>query len=130
MSIDYVHYDGEVDALRVTTDVGGATSASLSYNSDIVVDLATEDGYDIVGLGVLCASLYLPLGKKGYDAETDTLLMGDSTSDPALITENDDFIGYWKVFEGDLNGFRDPVGVAVKNASAHLAEVMAAPSGV
>ena len=130
MSIDYVHYDSEVDALRVTTDVGGATSAALLYNSDIVVDLATEDGYDIVGLGVLCASLYLPLGKKGYDAETDTLLMGDSTSDPALITENDDFIGYWKVFEGDPDGFRDPVGVAVKNASVHLAEVMAAPSGV
>ena len=130
MSIDYVHYDSEVDALRVTTDVGGATSASLLYNSDIVVDLASEDGYEIVGLGILCASLYLPLGKKGYDAETDTLLMGDSTSDAALITENDDFIGYWEVFEGDSDEFRDPVGVAVKNASVHLAEVMAAPSGV
>lgn len=76
VSIDYVHYDSEADALRVATNVSGATSASLLYNGDIVVDLATEDGHDIVGLGVLCASLYLPLGKKGYDTETDTLLMG------------------------------------------------------
>lgn len=130
MSIDYVHYDSEIDALRVATDRYGVTSASLLYNSDIVVDLATEDGHDIVGLGVLCVSLYLPLGKKGYDADTDTLLMGYSTPDPELITENGDFIGYWKVFEGDPNRFRDPVGVAIKNASVHLAEVLAAPSGV
>ena len=130
MSIDYVRYDNEIDALRVATDRVGATSSSLWHNSDIVVDLVTEDGHDIVGLGVMCASLYLPLGKKGYDADTDTLLMGDSTSDPALITENGDFIGYWKVFEGDPDGFRAPVGVAIKNASVHLAEVVAAPSGV
>lgn len=130
MSIDYVHYDSEVDALRVTTNVGGVTSASLLYNSDIVVDLATEDGHDIVGLGVLCASIYLPLGKKGYDAETDMLLMGDSTSDPALITENDDFIGYWRVDEHYPDGFLDPIGVAVKQASVYLADVVAAPSRV
>ena len=77
MSIDYVHYDSEVDALRIATNSGGATSSSLWYNSEIVVDLATEDGQDIVGLGVLCASVYLPLGKRGYDAESDTLLMGE-----------------------------------------------------
>ena len=136
MSIDYVHYDDEVDALRITTDAfrvianSGGTSSSLLYNDDVVVDLATEDGHDIVGLGVLCASLYLPLGKKGYDARTDTLLMGDSTSDPALITENGDFIGYWKADQDDLDGYLDPIGVAVKRASVHLAEVMAAPSRV
>jgi uncharacterized protein YuzE len=125
MSIDYVQYDSEVDALRIATNSGGATSSSLWYNSDIVVDLATEDGQDIVGLGVLCASVYLPLGKKGYDAETDTLLMGDSTSDPALITENGDFIGYWKMYKDvEVEEF-DPVGVALKQASVHLAKVNA-----
>ena len=137
MGISYVYYDDEVDALRITTDAfriaadkDEGTSPPLWYNDDIVVDLATEDGHDIVGLGVLCASLYLPLGRKGYDAETDTLLMGDSTSDPVLITENDDFIGYWKVDEDYPDGFLDPIGVAVKRASVHLADVMAAPSGV
>ena len=130
MSIDYVHYDNEIDALRVATDRYGVSSASLLYNSDIVVDLATEDGHDIVGLGVLCASLYLPLGKKGYDADTDMLLMGDSTSAPALITENRDFIGYWQVDEAAPDGFRYPIGVAIKRASVHLAEAIAAPSGV
>ena len=130
MSINYVHYDSEVDALRIATDRDGATSSSLWYNSDIVVDLATEDGQDIVGLGVLCASMYFPLGKKGYDAETDTLLMGDSTPAPALITENDDFIGYWQVDEDDPDRFQYPIGVAVRHASVHLTEAIAAPSGV
>lgn len=130
MSIDYVHYDSEVDGLRIATDSGGAASASLLYNGDIVVDLATEDGHDIVGIGALCASLYLPLGKKGYDAETDTLLMGNSTSDAALVTENGDFIGYWQADENDPDGFYDPIAVAVKHASVHLADVIAAPSVV
>ena len=130
MSIDYVHYDSEIDALRVATDRDGDTSDSLWHNGDIVVDLATEEGLDIVGLGVLCASSYLPLGKKGYDADTDTLLMGYSTPDPALITENGDFIGYWQVDEADPDGFRYPIGVVVKRASVHLAEAIAAPSGV
>ena len=130
MSIDYIHYDSEVDALRVATDRYGVTSASLLYNSDFVIDLATEDGHDIVGLGVLCASLYLPLDKKGYDADTDTLLMGGSTSDPALITENRDFIGYRQVDEAETDGFRYPIGVAIKRAGVHLAEALAAPSGV
>ena len=137
MGISYVYYDDEVDALRITTDAfriaadkDEGTSPPLWYNDDIVVDLATEDGHDIVGLGILCASLYLPLGKKGYDAETDTLLMGDSTSDPALITENGDFIGYWKVDEDYSDGFLYPIGVVVKRASVHLTDVMAAPSGV
>ena len=130
MSIDYVHYDSEVDALRITTDSGGATSSSLWYNSDIVVDLATEDGHDIVGLGVLCASLYLPLGKRGYDANTDILLFGRTTCNPSLITENGDIIGYWQLGDDDPDGFRDPIGVAIKNASVHLAEAVAAPSGI
>ena len=120
-----VRYDPEVDALRITTDTLGVVSSSLwdpEYDS-VVVDFATEDGCEIVGLDVMWASTYLPLGKKGYDPGADTLLMGRSTCDPELITENGDLIGYWRVDEYDPSGFRDPIGVVIRRASVHLAKV-------
>lgn len=120
-----VRYDPEVDALRITTDTSGVVSSSLwdpEYDS-VAVDLATEDGCEIVGLDVMWASTYLPLGKRGYDPDADTLLMGRSTCDPELITENGDMVGYWRVDEYDPDGFRDPIGVAIRRASVHLAKV-------
>ena len=90
---------------------------------DIVVDLATEDSCDIVGLDVMWASAYLPLGKKGYDPESDTLLMGRATSESELITKNGDIIGYWQMDNDNPDGIPNPIGVAIKRASVHLAEV-------
>lgn len=120
-----VRYDPEVDALRITTDTPGVVSASLwdpEYDS-VAVDLATDDGCEIVGLDVIWASTYLPLGKNGYDADTDTLTMGKTTTDPELITENGDLIGYWHADRHEPGGYRDPIGVAIKRASVHLAKV-------
>ena len=120
-----VRYDPEVDALRVTTDTPGVVSASLldpEYDS-VAVDLATEDGCEIVGLDVIWASTYLPLGKRGYDPGADTLLMGRSTCNPELITENGDLVGYWHVDKHEPGGYRDPIGVAIRRASVHLAKV-------
>ena len=120
-----VRYDQKVDALRITTDAPEAISESLwdAEYHDIVVDLAAEDSCDIVGLEVMWASAYLPLGKKGYDAESDTLLMGRATSEPALITKNGDIIGYWQMDDDSPEGMPNPVGVAIKRASVHLAKI-------
>ena len=116
------NYDVEADVLSLTTDVPPATSASLLDDPDVVVDLAEPDGHDIVGLAVMWASAYLPL-KKGYDPETDTLLLGTKDDSPSLITENDDFVGYWQADEDEPDSFMDPVGVMIRNASKHLAPV-------
>ena len=120
-----VRYDQEVDALRITTGTPEATSESLwdAEHHDIVVDLAAEDSCDIVGLDVMWASAYLPLGKKGYDAESDTLLMGRATSEPELITKNGDLVGYWQMDDDNPDGTPNPIGVAIKRASVHLANV-------
>lgn len=117
-----VFYDTEADVLRIWTSVQAATSSSLLNDPDIVVDLSEPEGHDIVGLGVMWASGYLPL-KKGYDPETDTLLLGRQTTSPDLITENGDFVGYWQPYEDEPDGFMDPVGVLLRNASKHLAAV-------
>jgi hypothetical protein len=118
-----IRYYQDADVLRVTTDQTPADGASLLYEADIAVELATEDGHDIVGLIVMGASAYLPLGL-GYDADADTLLFGTATSDPAMITENGDIVGYWQVDDEEPDSFRDPIGVAIRKASKHLAEVL------
>ena len=115
------NYDAEADVLSLTTDIEPATSASLLDDPDIVVDLAEADGHDIVGLAVMWASAYLPL-KKGYDSETDTLLLGKKNAPHGLITEHGDFTGYWQVDEDEPDSFMDPVGVLIRNASKHLAQ--------
>ena len=122
-----VRYDQEVDALRITTGTPDAISESLwdTEHHDIVIDLAAEDSCDIVGLDIMWASVYLPLGKKGYDPESDTLLMGRATSEPERITKNGDIIGYWQVDDDSPDGSPNPIGVAIKRASVHLAKVSA-----
>ncbi len=120
-----VRYDQEVDALRITTGTPEAISESLwdTEHHDIVVDLAAEDSCNIVGLDVMWASAYLPLGKKGYDPVSDTLLMGRATSEPELITTNGDIVGYWQMDDDNPGGVPNPIGVAIKRASVHLAKV-------
>ncbi|MCY4652819.1 MAG: DUF2283 domain-containing protein [Dehalococcoidia bacterium] len=119
-----VSYDQEVDALRITTGTPEAISESLwdTEHHDIVVDLAAEGSCEIVGLDVMWASVYLPLGKKGYDPESDTLLMGRATSEPELITKNGDIVGYWQMDVDNPDGIPNPIGVAIKRASVHLAK--------
>ncbi len=122
-------YDHEVDVLRVITETPDAVSASLLYDPGIAIDLATEEGHEIVGITVMGASAFIPLGSRGYDAQTDTLTMGRTTGDPDLITENGDLVAYWQVDEEDPEGFRDPIGVALRRASVHLAKVSAELAG-
>ena len=115
-----VNYDRESNVLHLADETPAATGASLLGDPGIVLELATSDGHDVVGIIVVGASAYLPLGKRGYDAKTDILLLGSTTDNPALITESGDFVGYWQVDELELEGFKDPVGVAIRNASTHL----------
>lgn len=121
-----VNYDRQSNVLHLTEGTPAATGASFLDDSGIVLELATGDGHDIVGVIVVGASAYLPLGERGYDAQTDTLLLGSKTDDPALITESGDFVGYWQVDELEPDGFKDPVGVAIRNASTHLTAACAA----
>ena len=117
-----VSYDQQVNVLRISTDTPAATAASLLDDPGIAVELATADGHDIVGLIVMGASAYVPFGE-AYNAETDTLLIGRKTGDPKLTIENGDIVGYWKVDEDDPDGFRDPIGIAIKHASKHFAGI-------
>ena len=114
-----VNYDHEADVLHVTTDKRAATAASLLDDPNVSVELATSDGHDIVGLIVMWASSYI---RSGLNAETDTVLMGRKASES---TDNEDLTVYWQVDEVAPDEFMDPVGVAISQASVHLAKVLA-----
>ncbi len=119
-----VTYDPEVDALRVWTGQKAVDGTSLEREFGTAVYLGTADGHDVVGFEVLGASVYLPLGL-GYDVESDTLTIGETTDAPGLVTENGDFVGYWEVDEHEPDGFRNAIGVAIRRASEHLLPALA-----
>ena len=116
-------YDQQANVLRVTTDTPAATAASLLDDAGIAVELATPDGYDIVGLIVMAASAYIPLDR-GYNAENDTLLMGKKTNVPKFITQNGDITGHWQADEEYPNDIWDPIGVVITQASKHFANIV------
>ena len=113
------------DVLRIRNGQQIADTAGFLRGPDVAVHLGTMKGHDVVGLVVIGASAYLPLAL-GYDAESDVLTIGETTEARALMTENDDFVGYWQVDEEDPDGFRHPIAVAIRRASVHLAKVVAA----
>ena len=116
-------YDQEVDVLRLLTTEKGSTSSSLLGLEEVVIDLATNEGHHVVAVEVMGASAYLPLGKHGYDAQTDTLTLGIAVCYPDRITENGDIVTFWQTDEEEPSSFMDPIGVAVRNASIHLSAV-------
>lgn len=119
-----VNYDREANVLHLTDGATASTGASLLDDPGIVLELATNEGHDIVGLIVTGASAYLSFRGDCYDAKTDTLVLGTKTDDPALVTENGDFVGFWRVDELEPEGFMDPVGAAVRRASTHLGRLL------
>ena len=118
-----VIYDEEDDVLRMVIRHSAVGTEPFVRGPDAALDVAV--GHDVVGLIVIGASVYLPLGL-GYDAELDILTIGEMAYDPALITENSDFVGYWEVDEAEPERVLNAIGVAIRRASVHLAKVLAA----
>ena len=70
-------YDNEANSLLVRSYRRGVTSTTLEHDWDVILDLATASQHSkVVAVEVLGASAYLPLGSKGYDPESDTLVLG------------------------------------------------------
>ena len=117
------HYDEKTDALAIWTGQKEADGSSAECDPPLAVFMGTKDGHDIVGFEVTGgAGPYLRM-EEGYDAQTDTLTIGDTASDPAMITENEDLVAYWKVDDLNPEGFMDPIGVAIRNARKNLARI-------
>ena len=132
-----VSYDAKFDILYVSAGAPCCDGASIENMFDVVAEIKTRDGYDVAGLIIQGAADYLspwfvpgqgkPPGPVGdnplsrYDPDTDTLTLGFTATDPALITQdNPHLVGYWQRDPEDADYF-PPIGVSILNAAKHLA---------
>ena len=115
-------FDTEHGTLRISTGQPSTTFQNLAEDVYMLVEL-NEDNPSVIGIVIQHAEPYVAL-KKGYDAGMDTLTIGRTTDDPALISENGDFVGYWQPeTAGYMDGALEPIGVTLRNASEHLGKV-------
>ena len=115
-----VTYEEQDDILDFSTGVHTVDGSSIEEDVGVILHFGTDGGTDVVALTVMGASYWF---RKGYDETSDTWLLGDTTSDPSLITKDGDFVGYWKPDEYDPDELPDPIGVEIKHASKHLAGI-------
>lgn len=115
-----VTYEEQDDILDLSTGVHTVDASSIEEDVGVVLHFGTDGGCDIVAVTIMGASYWF---RKGYDEMSDTWLLGDTTSDPSLITKDSDFIGYWKPDEFGPDELPDPIGVEIKHASKHLVSV-------
>ena len=120
-----VLYDQDVNALNILTNEVEMedTCIPLRDEGSVVLGVPYGDMCHIVSMEALGASAWLPLGKRDYDAETNTLTIGLSSGNKVLVTENGDIVGYWVPDELEPSDSMDAIGVALRNASVHLGKM-------
>ncbi len=121
-----VTYFDDTDSIIIASGVrGGGGSGDLRDNTSIILTYADEWGIDktvtMVEIFGVTVGNVLPLATEhGYDAETDTLTLGDKSVADFHVEESDEFIAY---FQTDEDGDQWAVAVDIRNASQHLGEV-------
>ena len=121
-------YSQEDDIVLIATSERGEGSCDVEGHYWTTVVLPFGGGYKPVASEIMFASDLMPLGaNKGYSSGTDTLVIGQDKSPATLIEENDDLAAYW--CSDDTPGDLSLVAVSLRNASKHLAPVMAKLAG-
>ena len=120
-------YYAEDDALVISGTQRGRSGAALRDDFGVILDLADEDSEDVTRIDILNVSWFLPLGaERGYDADTDTLTLGDKPDADAdyRVVNNGDFVSYRQWFDDGSQW--DVVALELHQASRYLAEAIAA----
>ena len=121
------NYYAEDDTLVLTANRRGRSGGALRDDFGVILTFVDEGSEDITRIRVLHVTDFLPLdAKRGYDADTDTLTLGDKSDADCRAVKNGDFVGYWQ--ECDGGRYWDVVAVDLRRASVHLAPVLAARS--
>ena len=122
-----VRYYPEDDALVMSAFRGGCSGGTLRDDFGVILNFADESSDDVARIDILEASRFLPLSaERGYDADTDTLTLGDKpdAGSDYRVVDNGDFVSYRQWFD-DGSGW-DIVAVDLRQASKHLAPALAA----
>ena len=124
-----VKYYPEDDALIMDIARGGCSGGTLRDDFGVILVFESECDENIARVRVLNVSDFLPLSaERGYDADTDTLTLGDKPEPDAdyRVVDNGDFVSYRQWFDDGSEW--DVVALDLRRASAHLAPVLAARS--
>ena len=118
---------GYIPSEDVVTLIAGKENAegreALAYDQGVILGYAEEGSEEVVAVDIHWISDWL---KAGYDAETDTLTLGQDPVRDFRVVECGEFVCYRHWYEyknGD--GEWEPVKLELRNASQHLAEVFA-----
>lgn len=126
------HYDPEIDAVSLHYDQPTYGGYEVAENWSIILHVPEDESHRAAELEVIGIRAWLPLGKRGYCKDTDTLTFGYGSENATVIAENGDLIAYWRPDEYDPNDLT-PIAVDLRNASKHLVpviEAMSKPSNV
>ena len=120
-----VKYYPEDDVLLIIKSHSGCSGGTLRDDFGVIFTFEDVGNDNITRLDIHDVSYFLPLdAERGYDADTDTLTLGDKPDSDYRAVDNDDFVGYWQ--ECDGGRYWDIVAVDLRQASVHLAPVLAA----
>ena len=118
------HYDPEIDAISLHYDQPTCGGYEVAENWSIIMHVPDEESREAAELEVIGIGAWLPLGKRGYCHETDTLTFGHSPETATVVAENGDLVAYWRPDQYDP-GDTVVIAVDLRNASKHLAPVIA-----
>ena len=122
------HYP-EDDALIMTATRGGCSGGTLRDDFRVILTFLSENSEDVTRINILDVNRFLPLSaERGYDADTDTLTLGDKPDADAdyRVVDNGDFVSYRQWFDDGSEW--DIVAVDLRQASKYLAPALAARS--
>ena len=124
-----VKYYAEDDVLLLTASRGGCSGGALRDDFSVIFTFEGRGSENIARVRVLNVSDFLPLdAERGYDADTDTLTLGDKPDADAdyRVVDNGDFVSYRQWFDDGSEW--DIVAVDLRQASKYLAPALGAPS--
>ena len=121
------HYDPEIDAISLHYGQPTRGGYEVAENWSIILHVLEDKSRGAAELEVIGVSAWLPLGKRSYCRETDTLTFGGNVEAATVIAENGDLVAYWGPDQYDPD-YLVPIAVDLRNASKHLAPVLEAQS--
>ena len=122
-----VKYYAEDDALIIIANGQGRSGGTVRDDFRVILDFADKGSENVTRIDILDVSRFLPLrAERGYDADTDTLTLGDKPDADYRVVDNGNFVSYRQWFDDGSEW--DVVAVDLRRASVHLAPVLAARS--
>ena len=119
-----VRYYAEDDALIIIANPLGLSGGTLRDDFRVILDFADESSEDVTRIDILDVSRFLPLrAERGYDADTDTLTLGDKPDADYRVADNGDFVSYRQWFDDGSQW--DVVALDLRQASQYLAPAIA-----